>query len=56
MMQDGSTLFLKIALGLVCAMYVMYGVSLMWVEKSLIKQDEEFKKVHVQEQIEKTED
>ena len=56
MMQDGSTLFLKIALGFVCVMYVMYGVSLMWVEKSLIKQDEEFKKVHVQEQIEKTED
>lgn len=51
-----KALFLMVALGLVCAMYVMYGISLIWVEKSLIKQDEEFKKVHIAEEIEKTED
>ena len=53
---DGSTLFLKIALTLVCGMYVMYGLSLVWLEKSLIKQDEKFRKEHAQEAIEKTED
>lgn len=53
---NGSSLFLKIALGLVCGMYIMYGVSLILVEKSLVKQDEEFKKVHIAEEIEKTED
>lgn len=52
----GSTLFLKIALAIVCVFYIMFGVSLIWVEKSLIKQDEDFKKAHVAEEIEKTED
>lgn len=51
-----STLFLKVALGLVCVMYVMYGVCIMWLEKSLIKQDEDFRKAHISEVIEKTED
>ena len=56
MLGGNSTLFLKIALGIVCFMYVMYGVSLIWLEKALIKQDEEFKQLHASEQIEKTED
>lgn len=51
-----KSLFLMIALGLVCGMYIMYGLSLIWVEKSLIKQDEEFKKVHSAEAIETTEE
>ena len=52
----GSTIFLKITIAIVCATYVMFGVSLMWLEKSLVKQDEEFLKVHANEVIEKTED
>jgi len=55
-MMGGGTLFLKIVLGIVAVFYVMYGVSLIWVEKSLIKQDEQFKKEHANETIEKTED
>lgn len=51
-----SSLFLSIALVFVCGMYIMYGVSLCWLEKSLVKQDEDFKKAHIQEQIEKAED
>ena len=56
LMGNGSTIFLKVALGLVCGMYIMYGVSLIWLEKSLVKQDEEFRKVHASEVIEKAED
>lgn len=56
LISDNSTLFLEIALGFVCLMYVMYGVSLIWLEKALIKQDEEFKKVHIAEEIIKIED
>ena len=52
----GGTIFLKLALVWVCGMYIMYGLSLCWLEKSLIKQDEEFRKAHSQEQIEKNED
>ncbi len=55
-MMGGGTLFLKIALGLVCVMYVMYGLSLTWLEKALIKQDEEFKQAHIAEVIENTEE
>ncbi len=51
-----STIFLKVALGLVCIMYVMYGISLIWLEQALIKQDEEFKRTHSTEVFEKTED
>lgn len=51
-----STIFLKIALLFVCGMYIMYGVSIIWLEKSLVKQDEEFRKAHLQENFEKTED
>ncbi len=51
-----STIFLKVSLGLVCIMYVMYGLSLIWLEKALIKQDEEFRKAHISEVIEKTEE
>ncbi len=56
LLGDGSTIFLKVALGLVCMMYVMYGISLIWLERALIKQDEEFRKAHISEVIEKTED
>lgn len=51
-----SMIFLKIALVFVCGMYIMYGLSLTWLEKSLVKQDEEFRKAHIQEVIEKSED
>jgi len=49
-------LFLKIVLGIVAIFYIFYGISLIWVEKALIKQDEEFKKVHINEVVEKNED
>jgi len=52
----GGTLFLKIAIGFVCLMYVFYGLSLCLLEKSLIKQDEKFRAAHVAETIEKAED
>ena len=51
-----STIFLKLTLLFVCGMYIMYGLSLYWLEKSLVKQDEEFRKAHIQEIIEKAED
>lgn len=56
MIGGNSTIFLKVALGIVCVFYVMYGVSLIWVEKALIKQDEEFKQLHASEEITKVED
>ncbi len=52
----GGTLFLKIALGAVCLLYVCYGLSLIWLEKALIKQDEEFRNAHLTETIEKVEE
>ena len=52
----GGSIFLKITIAIVCALYVMYGVSLIWLEKALIKQDEEFRMAHISEVIEKTED
>lgn len=55
-MANGSTLFLKLGLGMVCVFYCMYGISLIWLEKSLVKQDEEFKMAHSAEAIEKGED
>lgn len=55
-MLGGGSIFLKVALAFVCAMYVMYGVSLIWLENALIKQDEEFRKAHITEVIEKVED
>ncbi len=55
-MMGGGTLFLKIVLGVVCGFYCMYGLSLIFLEKALIKQDEEFKKAHMAEVIEKVED
>lgn len=51
-----SMLFLKLALVFVGIMYVLFGVSLIWLEKSLIKQDQEFRQVHISENIEKNED
>ena len=55
-MTGGGTIFLKIALGVVVLMYACYGLSLIWLEKTLIKQDEEFRKAHLEENIVKTED
>lgn len=52
----GGTLFLKIAVGYVCLMYVLYGLSIIRLEKSLIKQDERFRTAHAAEVIEKVED
>lgn len=52
----GGTLFLKIALGFVCVMYIFYGLSIIWLEKSLIKQDERFRAAHASEKITKNED
>ncbi len=56
LLGNGSIVFLKVAIGFVCVMYVMYGVSLIWLEKALVKQDEEFRKMHSNEIIEKTEE
>lgn len=47
----GDLLFVKIALGYVAFMYVMYGLSLLRVERALVKQDEEFLKEHQGEEI-----
>ncbi len=52
----GGTIFLKIAIAFVCVMYFFYGLSTIWLEKSLIKQDEKFRMAHAEEKIEKTED
>ena len=52
----GGMLFLKLALGFVGVMYICFGLSIIIMEKRLIKQDEDFKKVHIAENIEKTED
>ncbi len=56
LLGENSTIFLKLALLFVCGMYIMYGLSLAWLEKSLLKQDEDFRKAHIQEVIEKAED
>lgn len=53
---NNSIIFLSIGIAFVCVMYVFYGLSLMKLEKVLVKQDEEFRQVHIAEQIEKTED
>ena len=55
-LRGGGTLFLKLAIGFVCVMYIFYGITLIWLEKSLIKQDEKFRALHADEKIEKAED
>ena len=55
-LMGGGTIFLKVALGIVVLLYIMYGLSLIWLEKTLIKQDEEFRKAHLEENIVKIED
>ena len=52
----GSTIFLLITLGVVCVFYIFFGIALYWVEKSLILQDEQFHKVHINEVYENIED
>lgn len=53
---NGSTIFLLINLGIVCVLYIFYGLSCYWIEKSLIRQDEQFHKIHVNELFEQVED
>lgn len=54
--RGGGTLFLKIDLALTCVFYICYGLSIIFMEKTLIKQDEEFRQAHLTESIEKVED
>ena len=49
-------IFLLIAFGFVVVMYIMYGIMLYFIERSLIRQDEQFHKIHVNELFEKVED
>lgn len=51
-----STIFLLITFGVITVMYVFFGISLLMVEKSLILQDEQFHKIHINEIYEKIED
>ena len=51
-----SITFLLIVLAIVCVFYIFYGLSLYWIERSLIRQDEQFHKVHVNELFDKVED
>ncbi len=53
---QNSSLFLKIALGIVCLLYCGYGISTIVLEKALIKQDERFRQEHLAENIERTEE
>lgn len=56
LMGDNSTLFLLIALAIVGVIYVLYGISVIQMEKSLIEQDKAFTEAHVGEAFEKNED
>ena len=49
-------IFLLVTLGVVAVFYVFFGLSLYWIEKSLIRQDDQFHKIHVNELYEKVED
>ncbi len=49
-------IFLLIVFGFVAVMYVLYGLMLYFIERSLIRQDEQFHKIHVNELFEKVED
>ena len=55
-MGDNFTLFLLIALAIVGVIYVLYGISVIQMEKSLIEQDKAFTEAHVGEAFEKNED
>lgn len=50
-----GTVFLLLTIAIVCVMYIFYGISLIFVEKSLIDQDDLFHKVHANEIIEEGE-
>ncbi len=56
LMLGNTSIFLLIALGVTCVLYVFFGLSLYWLEKSLILQDEQFHKIHINEVYEKIED
>ena len=49
-------IFLLVTVGVVTVIYIFFGLSLYWIEKSLIRQDEQFHKLHVNELFEKVED
>lgn len=49
-------IFLLVVFGIVAVLYIFYGLMLYFIERSLIRQDEQFHKVHVNELFEKVED
>ena len=51
-----SHIFLLVTLGLVAVLYIFFGLSIYWIEKSLIRQDDQFHKMHINELYEKVED
>lgn len=53
---NNSHIFLLITLGIVAVLYICLGLSLYFIEKSLIRQDMQFHKIHVNELYEKVED
>ena len=53
---NNSHIFLLITLGIVAILYICLGLSLYFIEKSLIRQDMQFHKIHVNELYEKVED
>ncbi len=56
LLEGSSNFFLLITLGIVCVFYVFYGLSIYWIERSLIRQDDQFHKMHLNETFEKVED
>ncbi len=49
-------IFLLVTVGVVGVLYIFFGLSLYWIERSLIRQDDQFHKMHVNELYEKVED
>ena len=49
-------IFLLVMVGVVGTLYIFFGLSLYWIERSLIRQDEQFHKMHINELYEKVED
>lgn len=56
LLGGNSIIFVLVTMGVVALLYVFFGLSLIWVEKSLILQDEQFHKIHINEIYEKIED
>lgn len=53
---NNSNIFLLVTLGIIAVLYIFLGLSLYWIEKSLIRQDMQFHKIHTNELYEKVED